>query len=130
MDPLGDSGQYITDIPAELERQVARAGRAMARLRVAQQRLGEQPEPPESWKKVVDAGINGATAGDSTVERLARVVASLPEHTGATELLLAAMRAVDGIESCAEIVERAADANAAASPRRPGGKGKRASVGA
>lgn len=109
MDPLADSGEFIIDISAELERQVARAGRAMARLHLGQRLLAERPHVPDSLQRIAHAGINAATAADSTVERIARVIASGPEQPVAAELVLAAMRAVDGIESCAEMVEQAAE---------------------
>ena len=107
MDPLGDSGQFIADIPAELERQVTRAGRAMARLRAAQQRLNEHPGVSDALRKVADAGAASAASSDSAIERLARVIAGAPEHPAAQEVVLAVMRVVDGIECGVEVVEQA-----------------------
>ena len=107
MDPLGDSGQFIPDVPAALERQVARAGREMARLRAAQQRLEGQPGAPEALRKVAALGAASAASADSAIERLARVIAGAPEHPAAQEVVLAVMRVVDGIECGAEVVEQA-----------------------
>ena len=69
MDPLADSGQFIADVPAGLERQMARAARAMARLRTAHQRLNEEPGVPDALRKVAEAGATGAAAADSAIDR-------------------------------------------------------------
>src|SRR5262245_49799213 len=107
MEPIGDSGQFIPDVPAALERQVARAGRAMARLRAAQHRLDEQPGVSEALRKVAALGASSAASADSAIERLTRVIAGAPEHPASQEMVLAVMRVVDGIEYGAEMVEQA-----------------------
>jgi len=107
MEPLGDSGQFIPDVPAALERQVARAGRAMARLRAAQKRLDEQPCVPEALRKLAATAVASAASADSAVERLTRVIAGAPENPAAQEMVLAVMRVVDGVECGAEVVEQA-----------------------
>lgn len=87
----------------------------MARVYAARRRLEERHGVPETLKKLAEAGASSAASADSTVERLARVIASTPEHPGATELVLATMRAVDGMEASAEVVERAATAQGVSS---------------
>lgn len=118
MEPLGDSGQFIPDVPAALERQVARAGRAMARLRTAQKRLEEQPGVSEPLRKLAAAGLASAASSDSAIERLARVIAGAPEHPAAQEMVLAVMRVVDGVECGAEVVEQAGIAAGIPAPVR------------
>src|SRR3954465_9876180 len=89
MEPLGDSGQFIPDVPAALERQVARAGRAMARLRSAQHRLDEQPGVSEALRKIAALGASSAASADSAIERMTRVIAGAPEHPASQEIVLA-----------------------------------------
>jgi hypothetical protein len=120
MDPIGDSGQFIPDVPAALERQVARAGREMARLRAAQQRLDGQPGVPEALRKVAAAGAASAASADSAIERLTRVIAGAPEHPSAQEVVLAVMRVVDGIECGAQVVEQACAAAGVLVPPKNG----------
>lgn len=120
MEPLGDSGQFIPDVPAALERQVARAGRAMARLRAAQKRLEEQPGVPEALRKIAEASAASAASADSAIERLTRVIAGAPEHPSAQEMVLAVMRVVDGIECGAEAVEQAGVAAGVPMPAKAG----------
>jgi len=118
MEPLGDSGQFIPDVPAALERQVTRAGRAMARLRAAHKRLEEQPGVAEALRKLAAAGVASATSADSAIERLTRVIAGAPEHPAAQEMVLAVMRVVDGIECGVEVVEQAGIAAGMPPPAR------------
>ncbi|HVE82086.1 MAG TPA: hypothetical protein VND93_04540 [Myxococcales bacterium] len=126
MDPLGDSGQFISNVPAVLERQIARSEHAMARLRAAQRRLAERPTTPDHVRKVAEPASNSATAFDSALERVARVIASAPEHPTAQELVLAVMRMVDGIEHCVEVLERADAAAQTASPTQTASPAKAA----
>jgi hypothetical protein len=120
MEPIGDSGQFIPDVPAALERQVARAGRAMARLRSAQHRLDEQPGVSEALRKIAALGASSAASADSAIERMARVIAGAPEHPASQEIVLAVMRVVDGIEYGAEMVEQAGAAAGVYIPPKSG----------